>query len=278
MRAVKRESLTLLSTWIARSNMGRPDELHGRRPGNSLSNGKSALDEMSSLVVPPLFDVILADYQNTVPDAREPKVLSLLSIIIVSFKDKVAGHLQRMIEMVFLPTLDMIKDETSQYPEHRVNFFQMVDSATRSCFEEVVNLPEHLLSYIVQSFLWALQHTIRQVAEIGESVLLRLHLLLGITMVTDVLERIREIENDAVKQKFYQTYYMEMLTHVMGVVTDHNQVPFVGLGNLSDAVCQLFVCAENDLKVQLCAGKDNVEFVAETMGQLLSTHFPNLNA
>lgn len=33
-------------------------------------------------IVPPLFDAVLFDYQKNVPAAREPKVLSLLSIIV----------------------------------------------------------------------------------------------------------------------------------------------------------------------------------------------------
>lgn len=171
-----------------------------------------------------------------------------------------------MIEMVFMPTLNMIRSETALFPEHRVNFFQMVDSATRSCFEVVINLPEKVLSMIIQSLLWALQHTIRQVAEIG------------IIMVRDILERVREVGSEEVRQRFYQQHYMNMLNHVMGVVTDHNQVPFVGLGNLSEAVCQLFQTAETDIKIELSPGRSNLEYVADEMGNVLATHFANLNA
>ncbi|CAD5232029.1 unnamed protein product [Bursaphelenchus xylophilus] len=261
MRAVKREVLTLLSTWIARSNVARSDDL--RRLG--MGNGQTIVDRMSELVITPLFDTILEDYRTGVPDSREPKVLSLLSITIVSFSDKFSGYLERMMEIVFMPTLEMIQAETSQYPEHRVNFFQMVQAATTSCFDVVIKLPEKMLSLIVQSLLWALQHTIRTVAEIG------------IQMITELIKRLREYPNEALRQKFYQTYYTEMLTHVMGIVTDHNQVPFVGLGNLAEAVCQLFICAESDITVNLSPNQSNVEHIADSMAQILQRHFTNLN-
>ena len=39
-------------------------------------------------VVQPLFGTVLEDYKSNVPEAREPKVLSLLSITIFSLKVK----------------------------------------------------------------------------------------------------------------------------------------------------------------------------------------------
>lgn len=61
MRAVKREILILLSTFISKNG-----------------DAKLILDS----IVPPLFDAVLFDYQKNVPQAREPKVLSLLSILV----------------------------------------------------------------------------------------------------------------------------------------------------------------------------------------------------
>jgi len=261
MRSAKREILTLLSTWVARADVGRGDAV---RTSVKLAQLQ---DTIASVVIPPLFDTIIKDYSISVPEAREPKVLSLLSIAVVSLKDKFNRNLQQMFELVFMPTLDMIKAETSLYPEHRVNFFQMLDAIVRTCFDEVMSFPENVLMLIIQAILWAFQHTIRSVAEIG------------ITLTTEILISVRDYQPLDKRQLFYQRYYMEILAHVIGVVTDHNQVQFVGLANLSDAVCQLFACAENDIKVPLNPqnpAQDNAEFVYETIGNLLTLHFPNL--
>lgn len=44
-----------------------------------------------------------------------------------------------------------------------------------------------------------------------------------------ILSKIAAPEHKLVAQAFYQRYYMEVLEHVLSVVTDHNQVPFVGM-------------------------------------------------
>lgn len=124
-------------------------------------------ETVANVIIPPLFDTILQDYASSVPDGREPKVLSLLSITIFSLREKFDKYLERMFELVFMPTLEMIKEDTSLYPEHRVNFFPLLDAAIRNCFQFVINLPENLLTLIVQAVLWSLQHTIRSVSELG---------------------------------------------------------------------------------------------------------------
>ncbi|KAI6214003.1 Importin N-terminal domain-containing protein [Aphelenchoides besseyi] len=263
MRTVKREILTVLSTWIARAE---PTLVAPRDSQRKLVEVQEA---MAGVVIPALFDTILQDYAMSVPEAREPKVLSLLSITITSLKEKFSNHLQRMFELVFLPTLEMIKADTSFFPEHRVNFFQMLDAAVRSCFDqEIMGLPEEMVNLVIQAILWAFRHTIRSVAEIG------------IQLVVEILVRLRDSNIPLnTQQAFYQRYFMQILTHVIGAVTDHNQVPFVGLGNLSDAICQLFHCIETDIQIPLDATRTadkNSEFIFDTLGRILSEHFPNL--
>lgn len=70
MRVVKREILTLISIWISRAF-----------DADNISLAKT-VDE----VLRPIFTTVLTDYKLSVPAAREPKVLSLLSVSIVSLK------------------------------------------------------------------------------------------------------------------------------------------------------------------------------------------------
>lgn len=52
-------------------------------------------------VITPLFDTVLRDYQMNVPAAREPKVLSLLSISVVSLRVGIFSLLLREYEIFF---------------------------------------------------------------------------------------------------------------------------------------------------------------------------------
>lgn len=83
-RAVKREILTLLSTWIARADLSGDKSMKG--PMDMYVKMSAMQDTVSNAIIPSLFDTILQDYSNSVPDAREPKVLSLLSITIFSLR------------------------------------------------------------------------------------------------------------------------------------------------------------------------------------------------
>ncbi|PIO77365.1 CRM1 protein [Teladorsagia circumcincta] len=146
MRAVKREILILISTWVA-----------------------SAKDRQMVLenIVPPLFDAVLFDYQKNVPAAREPKVLSLLSIIVTKLGSMLASQVPQILAAVFECTLEMINKDMEAFPEHRTNFFQLIHALTVECFQIFLALPPEQLSYIIDAVVWAFQHSMRNVAEIG---------------------------------------------------------------------------------------------------------------
>ena len=62
-------------------------------------------------IVPPLFDAVLFDYQRNVPTAREPKVLSLLGIIVTHLGGLISDDVPRIMEAVFGCTLEMINKD-----------------------------------------------------------------------------------------------------------------------------------------------------------------------
>lgn len=48
-------------------------------------------------------------------------------------------------------------------------------------------------------------------------------------ILRELLIKVAETENKECAQGFYKKYFMQILEHVLSVVTDHNQVPFIGL-------------------------------------------------
>lgn len=61
LRTVKKEILKLVDIYVHKA-----EDLHG----------------VSNDLVPPLLDAILGDYSSSVPDARDPEVLNVISTII----------------------------------------------------------------------------------------------------------------------------------------------------------------------------------------------------
>ncbi|CAJ0566524.1 unnamed protein product, partial [Mesorhabditis spiculigera] len=249
MRAVKREILILLSTWVAQAD-----------------DPKVVADEF----VPLLFDAVLFDYQKNVASAREPKVLSLLSIIVYQLHDLVSQHVARILGAVFECTLDMINKDLEVFPEHRTNFFALLLSITQECFSVFLEMPQDQLQYVIDAVVWGFQHSMRNVAEIGLDIL------------KEMLQRVAKIseKSDEKSQPFYKNFYMQILQHVLAVVADSSQVQVAGITYYAEVLCALFSAAEFCIKVPLNDAnpqQSNIDYIYEHIGSIFMQHFSNLN-
>lgn len=103
MRAVKKETLLLQETFIERSEDEQVTACGGdQTPLFSTHVGLFFFFFLLTLpptmlvsrwpqvlmnnFIPPLLEAVLIDYQNNIPDARDPEVLSLMCVIINRFK------------------------------------------------------------------------------------------------------------------------------------------------------------------------------------------------
>jgi exportin-1 len=92
-----------------------------------------------------------------------------------------------ILDAVFEPTLDMINKDFAEYPEHRGGFFRMLRAIDISCFPgtyrdgllscpklidrtlsvALLELPPPQFKLVIDSVIWAIKHTMRDIAEIG---------------------------------------------------------------------------------------------------------------
>lgn len=85
--------------------------------------------------IPPLLDAVLLDYLRTsVPSAREPEVLSTMAAIVNKLECHITAEIPQIFDAVFECTLDMINKDFEEYPEHRTNFFLLLQAVTVHCF------------------------------------------------------------------------------------------------------------------------------------------------
>ncbi|CAI4231357.1 unnamed protein product [Auanema sp. JU1783] len=245
IRAVKKEILVLISTWVSKT---------------------TDHEMVKENIVPPLFDAVLLDYQKNVPAAREPKVLSLLSIIIAQLKDNISSEVPKILGAVFECTLEMINKDFQAFPEHRTNFFQLLLSLTQECFPVLLSLPPEQFSYIVDAVVWAFQHSMRNVAEIGLDIL------------KDMLEKVSHLPAEQ-SQTFYKRHYMQILQHVLAVIADSSQVHVAGLTYYAEVLAALFRAAETYITVPLNdenPSQNNMDYIYQHIGNIYVQHFSNL--
>lgn len=244
MRTVKKETLKLISSWVSRSC----------DPQLVLEN-----------FVPPLLDAVLLDYQRNVPAAREPEVLSTMEVIVNKLESHITKDIPHIFDAVFECTLDMINKNFEEYPEHRTNFFLLLQSVNSHCFTAFLAIPPAQFKLVLDSIIWAFKHTMRNVSDTGLDILYQL------------LQNVGQV--DTASQSFYQTYYTDILQHLFSVVTDSSHS--AGLLMHASILAYMFSLVEtNKVTVPLSptiTPIQNMTYVQDFLANLLKAAFPHLN-
>jgi exportin-1 len=246
MRTVKKETLKLISTWVEKSN-----------------DPKMVCESF----IPPLLDAVLGDYQRNVAVAREPEVLSTMTTVVNKLEANITTEVPHILDAVFECTLTMINKDLEEYPEHRTNFFLLLQAITSYCFSAFLQIPPQQFKLVMDSIIWALKHTMRNVADTGLSILHQL------------LMNVQQLD---ASQSFYQTYYLELLQHVFSVATDTSHT--AGLTMHASILCHMFRLVENGgivaplfTPAQVSdTSMTNQLFVHQYLQQLLKQAFPHL--
>lgn len=226
MRVVKKETLKLISDWISKSN-----------------DHQMVMENF----IPPLLDAVLLDYQRTaVPSAREPEVLSTMASIVNKLESHITSEVPKIFDAVFECTLEMINKDFEEYPEHRTNFFLLLQSVNNHCFPAFLSIPPAQFKLVLDSIIWAFKHTMRNVADTGLQILLKL------------LTNVEAHEQAA--QSFYQTYFTDILQHVFSVVTDTSHT--AALSMHASILAYMFTLVESGrIKVQLGPVPNNILYI-----------------
>ncbi|TGZ75792.1 hypothetical protein CRM22_000184 [Opisthorchis felineus] len=248
MRSVKKAILSVLSCWFIRS---------------------TDADLVAENFVPPLLDAVADDYQRNIPAAREAEVLNLMATLVTRLEERILPALPRILDAVFQSTLEMIDKDLEEYPEHRTYFFSLLQAVNSNCFSALLSLTTDKFKLILDSVIWAIKHTMRQVSETGLNIL---HTMLVNMSSANVEQR----------QVFFKTFYMDILQHMFAVITDRSQT-----GNLTlqcSLLAYMFKIVENDVVTVPLSDvpenpvgpKANVRYVHQSLSQLLKQVFPHL--
>ncbi|KAL5009061.1 hypothetical protein ScPMuIL_014642 [Solemya velum] len=244
MRTVKKETLKLISGWVSRSSDCRM---------------------VAENFIPPLLDAVLLDYQRNVPAAREPEVLSTMATIVNRLENHITKDIPQIFDAVFECTLEMINKDFEEFPEHRTNFFLLLQAVNSHCFQAFLNIPPAQFKLVLDSIIWAFKHTMRNVADTGLDILYVM------------LQNVAQEESAA--QSFYVTYFTDILQHIFSVVTDSSHT--AGLTTQATILAYMFSLVERG---KITSGltpttpvAQNVAYVQNFLLNLLKAAFPHLN-
>jgi len=250
MRSAKKEVLRLLFTFIDKS--GPPE---------------AAPEAVAQGFIPPVLDPILGDYQRNIAGARDPEVLRLFATVIEKLKNYVVNDVPRVMEAVFECTLQMITTNFEDFPEHRIRFFEFLKAINLHTFSALFNIPPEHQKLVVDSVVWAIKHTERNIADTGLDILHDLLINVGKT--------------PHVAQGFYQQFLLSLIQEVFAVLTDRMHKS--GFRMHSTILRMMFHLVQtNQVTVPLFdpstqpPGQMNPAFVRDYISNLLQSSFPNL--
>ncbi|KEG01142.1 exportin-1, putative [Plasmodium vinckei vinckei] len=181
---MKREFLHLIETTIERScyNIQELEEALLKREQKKMKNeidesmdvhlptveeAKQINFQMTSNILNVLLETILVDYRDSNPHIKDAEVFSLLSTVFKKIENVTCPILPTVLNYVLLPTIDMIKNDFSSYPEHREKFYNFLDACVRHCFDYLFTLDSEIFNTFIQSLLWAIKHEHPSVADHG---------------------------------------------------------------------------------------------------------------
>lgn len=112
-----------------------------------------------------------------------------------------------IMESVFECTLEMINKDFHEYPEHRVQFFKLLQAINLYCFPALLKLDGNQFKFVIDSCMWASKHDNREVENTG------------LTMCLELMNNMAETDPQT-SSIFFRQFYLAILQDVFFVLTD----------------------------------------------------------
>lgn len=248
LRTIKKEILHLVETYIS-----------------SADN----LEEVVKDLVEPLLSAVLDDYRSNVPDARDAEVLNCMTTVVNKVGNLIGDGVILILQHVFECTLDMINKDFTNYPEHRVEFYKLLQVIDLKSFSALLNLSGDAFKQLIDAILWAFKHNNREVESSG------------LTLAIELLRNVEQLGETPFTTAFYQNFYFSILSDTFYVITDSDHK--AGFRLQSQLLAKLIELVEADkIKVPLYkeneapAGTSNSIYLKEFTANMLINAFPQL--
>ncbi|KAH8603427.1 Importin beta N terminal domain [Trypanosoma vivax] len=208
--------------------------------------------------MPSILTVVLGDYRDSLPVAKEPSVMALVTACIKKLGSRLAGDCAAILDHTFDTTVSMICTNTEDYPEFRINLFKLIQALNAHCFQAFlayVSTKEE----VVNGMLWVIKHTEFSIMETGLKTL-------------DAF--LENITNSEAMESFYCAFIQRVFVEVLVAAMDslHNS----GFELQCSILTKLFRVSAMFPAHQPAVGRDAVEsFLLENLA-VIGTLTPSL--
>lgn len=248
-RTIKKEILTLLEIYISKAS----DE-----------------EQIVRDLVPNLLTTTLQDYKESVPDARDAEVLHCLSTLVAKVGSRMPKGTVEILNSVFVPTLEMINKDFTEYPEHRVEFYKLLREIDLRGFNALLQFPPESFQSFVDAILWALKHNNREVENTG------------LTLCVELLHNIESLgPSNEFALGFYRNYFFPIISDIFYVITDSDHQAGFRLqsqliSKMIELVCENKIAAPIYPNGSAPPGTSNEAYLRDYLRNMLMQAFPQL--
>jgi len=127
--------------------------------------------------------------------------------------------------------LAMISQDFTEWPEHRSGFFQLLKAIDRHCFPALINLPPAQFKMLMDSVVWGIKHTMRDISDIT----------LGLTL--ELINNFAAADS-VILNAFCAQYYMGLVQDIFFVLTDTDHKS--GFKTQANVLSRMFQLVEKD--------------------------------
>ncbi|KAF9533498.1 CRM1 C terminal-domain-containing protein [Crepidotus variabilis] len=249
LRTVKKEVLKLMETYIKKAE---------------------DLEAVNANFMPPLLDAILGDYNRNTPAARDAEVLNVMATLIARLGPLLTPQVPAILDAVFEPTLNMINQDFAEFPEHRVGFFKLLRAINLHCFPALLTIPPNQFKLFMDSIIWAIKHTMRDIADTG------------LNLCLEVVNNFASAADPAVTNAFFQQYFLSIIQDIFFVLTDADHKS--GFKLQSALLARMFQIVETNVIAQplydptsFPESMNNTQFLRDYTANLLKNAFPHVS-
>lgn len=118
-------------------------------------------------------------------------------------EDKIPG----IMESVFDCTMTMINKDFHEYPEHRIQFFKLLQAINLYCFQALLKVDPIKFKSVIDCCMWAAKHDNREVENTG------------LTMCLELVDNMAETDLQT-SSIFFRQFYLPILQDLLFVLTD----------------------------------------------------------
>ncbi|KAH7829614.1 putative exportin-1 [Monocercomonoides exilis] len=121
---------------------------------------------ISSEYLPSIMQNLLPQYPKSPKVSRDSDMLSLFATLFKKLRTLMLVSVPTILSSLFEPTMNMIKNNFEDYPDHRIAFYQFLRSMNTDCPAAFGTITDQTqMDAIVGCILWGIRHAERTVAE-----------------------------------------------------------------------------------------------------------------